>query len=65
MLDAGIVRLKMFQKGLKVNDIVRRTGLSRSTVSAILNGRRCPPSTGQKFADALGISLNEISKNKS
>lgn len=61
MIDASVIRTILFKRRIRINDLARLSGLSRGTVSAILNGRSCPQKTAQRIADALGVPLDEIS----
>lgn len=49
------------QKGVRISDIIKLTGLSRSFVYDIINENSFPTiPTGQKIASALGSTLDDV-----
>lgn len=46
--------------GLKVYELAERSGLSRSTVTAIKNGKSCSRETAGKLAAGLGLRLDQL-----
>lgn len=49
------------QQKMKVTDLVERTGLDESRVTAIILGRWTPsPAERQKIADAFTLTIDEI-----
>ena len=51
--------------GLKVYELAERSGLSRSTVTAIKNGKSCSRETAGKLAAGLGVPVADIIKEGS
>lgn len=37
-----------------------KIGISRATISAVVNGKTCYPKTAVKIADALGVDVTEL-----
>ena len=52
----------MAREGLNIRQLSELTGLSRSTISAIRNGKNCSPETAQKLAAVLGNQILEKHK---
>lgn len=50
----------MIRADLNVNKLVKASGLSRSTVTAVKSGKSCSKQTADKLASALGISVSDI-----
>ena len=61
---AEILRALMEEKGMKVSDIVKISGLPYSTVKAILErgAEKAGYVNGCKICNALGISADELEK---
>lgn len=54
------------ESGLTLSEVHRRTGVSRTTLSRITNGRQAPsPRTAKKLASLLDVSANEIMQTSS
>lgn len=54
---AALVRV-----GLNSRELSELTGLNRSTISAVKNGKNCSPITAQKLVSVLGDEILEKSK---
>lgn len=52
--------LAMLDHDMKVNQLVKKSGLSRCTVSAVRGGKSCNMETVQKIAMALEVEPEEI-----
>ena len=50
----------MYKKGIKTGEVVKKSGLSRSTISAVRGGKTCILDTAVKIANALDIPVNEL-----
>ena len=53
---------------LRINDFVRlskESGISRTTLSYIYNGKLCKPATAGKLAKALGVPVEELIEERS
>jgi putative transcriptional regulator len=49
------------KKGVKISEIIRLTGLSKSYVYDVINGKSIPTiSVAQRIAKALGVSMAEV-----
>ena len=49
------------KKGVKISEIIRLTGLSKSYVYDVINGKSIPTiSVAQKIAKALGVPMAEV-----
>jgi putative transcriptional regulator len=49
------------KKGVKISEIIRLTGLSKSYVYDVINGKSVPTiSVAQKIAKALGVTMTEV-----
>ena len=60
-LDLKKIRIAQAKACLNVNDLVNETGLVRSTISKVLNGRINPtPKTIGVIAKALKVDVEDI-----
>lgn len=59
-LDRRKIMLKMAKLGIGQAELVKRSGVSRQTISAVLNGRDCKPELLGKIAKALETEPEEI-----
>lgn len=49
------------KKGVKISEIIRLTGLSKSYVYDVINGKSVPTiSVAQKIAKALGVTMTDV-----
>lgn len=48
------------QVDISSQELARRTGLSRVTISSVKSGRSCNKATAEKIACGLGVDLSEI-----
>lgn len=51
---------KMAEKDMTLKRLCSITGVSRATLSAVRNGKKCSEDTGRKIAAALGVDVAEI-----
>lgn len=51
---------KLQAEGLTQTQIAAKTGLSQSVISKLLKGGNCNLETAIKFADAFGVSIDEV-----
>ena len=51
---------KMVELDMSVNTLVKKSGLSRCTVSAVRTGKACSTKTAIKIANALGVDVADI-----
>lgn len=63
-VDLKICRYKLavalIKRDLNTVQLAARTGLSRETISAVKNGKRCSDRTAILIADCLGMSVKEL-----
>lgn len=48
------------KRGLKLKDIVAKTGLSYRTIQAVFSGQHCNTDSFAKVIQALGLEVNVI-----
>ena len=55
-------KVKLFMARLEINqsDLAIKAGISRQTLSAVMNGRNCRPDLLGKISRALGVEPEEI-----
>lgn len=56
------MKIQLLMAKLEVNQatIAAKAGISRQTISAVMNGRNCRPELLGKIARALGVEPEEI-----
>lgn len=54
------VKTLLAQKDMRQKDIIEISGLTRSTISAVFNGKSCAKETAEKIADSFGVNLEQI-----
>lgn len=59
-IDAVKLITLMYKKGYKTGDIVKSSGLSRSTVSGVKGGKSCTTDTAVKIAKALNVPVTDL-----
>lgn len=50
----------MVEKDVNTVRLAAQTGISRSTISAVKNGKRCSDKTARLIAKALGVDVTEL-----
>lgn len=51
--------------GLKISDVIKKTGLAKSYFYNVMNGESVPSLVNaRKISDAIGVSINEIFPNE-
>lgn len=50
----------MLKRDCTTVQLAEKTGLSRGTVSAVKNGKRCSDKTANRIAKALGVDVEEL-----
>lgn len=48
------------EKDITLTELSKVSGISRQTISAVRQGKRCSMRTAKKIADALEVDLSEI-----
>lgn len=56
------VKCLMADKDLNTIELAKATGVSRNTISSIINGKSCSLTTAGKLAKALNVSLEDIAE---
>lgn len=59
-IDKKTVMLKMATLQINQSQLAEKAGISRQTLSAVMNGRSCRPELLGKIAKALGVDVAEI-----
>ena len=59
-LNATKVRLLMAKQVINQATLAAKAGISRQTLSAVMNGRSCRPELLGKISKALGVEPEEI-----
>lgn len=59
-LDRVKVISQMAKSNLTCKDLVKKTGLSRITVTNVRKGGNCARSTAYAIASAIGVDISEI-----
>ncbi|HHT63797.1 MAG TPA: helix-turn-helix transcriptional regulator [Clostridia bacterium] len=55
------IKILAGKKGVKISEIIRLTGLSKSYVYDVINGKSIPTiSVAQKISKALGVPMTEV-----
>lgn len=50
----------MVKAEMKMNDLVKASGISRNTLSAAKGGKRIRPETATAIANALGVEVTDL-----
>lgn len=59
-LDMTKVEVAMSEVGFNFTKLAQQSGVSRTTLSYIRNGKSCKPEIGGKIAKALKVSVTDI-----
>lgn len=58
---AQIMRRAEKDEAVRINELARKTGMDKSTISRIMSGKAMPSlPTAKKIADGIGLSLDEL-----
>lgn len=60
---AGVVSL-LKKRDMRQKTLSEKTGISKSTISMICNGKSCTEATARKIAAALGVTVDELIETK-
>lgn len=61
-LDEKKLRIEAFKQNLSQVELMKKTGVSRATLSKVYNGGSCSLNTAFKICKALNIDLDELVK---
>lgn len=61
-LDEKKLRIEAFKQNLSQVELMKKTGVSRATLSKVYNGGSCSLNTAFKICKALNIVLDELVK---
>jgi putative transcriptional regulator len=50
----------MLEKDMNINDLAKKSNLSRATISSIKNGKSCTDATVGKIAKALDVPVESL-----
>ena len=59
-IDRVAFAANMARKDINLKTLAYRTGLSRSTVTAVKSGKTCSDETGRKIAAALEVDVEQL-----
>lgn len=59
-IDTKKMLIAMAEHQMSVNELTEKSGISRSTISAIKAGKTCRPDTAGKIAQVLSKPLTEL-----
>ena len=63
-VDKIKIMVIMAKKSLNQIQLAEKTGMSRGTLSTIINGKRCKVETVVRIADALEVDYKELLEEK-
>lgn len=61
-LDEKKLRIEAFKQNLSQVELMKKTGVSRATLSKVYNGGSCSLDTAFKISEVLGIELDQLCK---
>lgn len=50
----------LLKADINMKELSERSGMFRTTISAVKQGKSCSPETAQKLADGLGVKLESL-----
>lgn len=59
-INDELIRTLLFRKRLTQKELAKLSGVSRTSISAVCNGKSCTLETAASIADALGVTLDSI-----
>lgn len=59
-IDFRKLRAVIALRDISQGELVKKTGISRVTISGVCNGKSCSPDTARKIAEALDVELSDI-----
>lgn len=62
-INSELLRIQMAEQGSSIGKFAQNIGISRQTLSYILNGKSCNPITAGKIAKYLELNVKDIIKN--
>ncbi len=63
-LDVIKLRIVMIKREITQTELAKVSGISRPTICAICCGRSCRPETGERIAEALGVTVEELKEER-
>jgi len=64
-IDKRALTVAMAKLGFDFVRLSKESGISRTTLSYIYNGKLCKPATAGKLAKALGVPVEELIEERS
>lgn len=61
-LDEKKLRIEALKQNLNQVELMKKTGVSRATLSKVYNGGSCSLDTAFKISKVLGIELDQLCK---
>ena len=59
-IDRTKLKVQLAKRDMSQRELTELSGISKTTVSAILGGKWCMPNTAHRIAEALGVELKDI-----
>lgn len=63
-ISGVLIKHALIDRGMKQKDLAEKTGISKSTISMICNGKSCTEDTARKIAEALGVTVDDLIERK-
>ena len=61
-LDVQKLKTEVCKHGMNQKELVKKSGISKATISKIYNGGSCSTETAKKIVSVLGLELRNIIK---
>lgn len=61
-LDVQKLKIEVCKHGMNQKELVKKSGISKATISKIYNGGSCSAETAFKIAKALGVEVKTLVK---
>ena len=61
-IDKNTIRNLMIDRDIGQKELSRQTGINRSVINGVVNGRSCTSTTAFKIATALDVPLESLVK---
>lgn len=59
-IDRKKLKMSLVERDMSQKELAERSGVTRATISYIVNGKSCSDSVGHKIAAALGVDVTDI-----
>lgn len=61
-LDVQKLKIEVCKHGMNLKELVKKSGISKATISKIYNGGSCSTETAKKIVSVLGLELRNMIK---